>query len=228
MRRLDTNLAGDAVVNQGRETLSRLIDCSVIGQWSLGHFLMDEESAEIKFWHDRQGRVEDDLPDGDLSIPKKTRKNNWEEEHRSIFRAARIPYPPVYELYFRGAALQRVLALPERARQIVVWFDKTSTGSSDPSEEEVVDLGQNLWRAPRSRNSSTCILPNSVLWLRRRQRRIYPNECLHLQGIKLRSAQDLCAFNNAELMGLAGNAFSGSNVAALLLVCLAFLGAHTT
>lgn len=111
------------------------------------------------------------------------------------------------------------MQLPRRCREIVFFWDATKPAPASP-EEEVLDLGQSIHRVPHCTNAVPCILPNSILWLRRRFRVVEPNEALVLQGFPLLSYQQLASWSSAELMDLAGNAFCGENVIAILIAAL--------
>ena len=84
----------------------------------------------------------------------------------------------------------------------------------------MLDVAQSLSRVSRCTDAVPCVLPNSILWLRRQGRVVEPGEALFLQGLPMRTSNQLSLWTKAELMDLAGNAFCGGNVAALLLASL--------
>ena len=95
-------------------------------------------------------------------------------------------------------------------------------GRSDDknSIDTILDLSQGLHRIPVGKDVAPCIIPNSILWSRRRCRCLFANEALALQGFQLLPRDRLSSFSHMELMSLAGNAFCGHNVMAILIAIL--------
>ena len=141
--------------------------------------------------------------------------------HEQAFRSAGLVWPPAFDLRYPADKLSRLMKLPQRARECVFFVDATGDKLQNDDEEEIIDVQQGLLRLPKCNGGSPCILPNSTLWLRKRCRKMYPNECLHLQSLPLRSRQEYSEFSSIELMSLAGNAFCGHNVMAIFLAVLA-------
>lgn len=139
--------------------------------------------------------------------------------HQHTFRANNLRYPPQLRLKYDEQQMEVLMQLPQRCREIVYFWDATRETPQDP-EEEVLDLAQGITRVPTCTNAVPCILPNSVLWLRRRFRVVEPNEALALQGLPRMSYHQLASWSGAELMNLAGNAFCGENVLAVLVAAL--------
>lgn len=111
--------------------------------------------------------------------------------------------------------------MPVRCRELVAWADKTAQPWEDSDDEEILDLSQGIQRLNRARRASPCVLPGSRLWMRRKGRRILPTEALVLQGWPLMCQRDLPEWSRAQLMSLAGNAFCGQSVQAVLIAALA-------
>ena len=105
---------------------------------------------------------------------------------------------------------------PQRARECVAYYDATGNVLTK-GQAEIIDVGQGLLRVAHCMDASPCILPNAMLWARSLGRRVFPNECLALQGLPLRTREAYSEFSQSELQSLAGNAFCGTNVMAILL-----------
>ena len=149
---------------------------------------------------------------------KKT-EADWPKVHQHLFRARNLRYPPELKLKYDGRQMEMLMQLPRRCREIIFFWDETRPVPVSP-EEEVLDLAQSLSRVPHCTNAVPCILPNSIMWLRRRFRVVEPNEALVLQGLPLLSHHQLASWSQAELMNLAGNAFCGENVMAIYIAAL--------
>jgi hypothetical protein len=139
--------------------------------------------------------------------------------HEELYRASNLHYPPELTLRYTADQLHTLMMLPQRCREIVYFWDQIKPVPEN-AEEEVLDLGQSINRIPHCSNAVPCILPNSILWLRRRFRVVEPNEALHLQGIPLLGYPRLDKWSPAELMDLAGNAFCGVNALAIFIAAL--------
>ena len=95
----------------------------------------------------------------------------------------------------------------------------------DEDVDVVVDLAKSPQRAPTCIHASTCVLPNSKLWLVRAGRFLTARECLALQGIWASDFPALDAWARHPkklnlLHDLAGNAFS---TPVCMTVCLAVI-----
>ena len=95
----------------------------------------------------------------------------------------------------------------------------------DEDFDVVVDLAKSTQRASTCMNASTCVLPNSKLWLVRAGRFLTARECLALQGIWASDFPALDAWARHPkklnlLHDLAGNAFS---TPVCMTVCLAVI-----
>ena len=187
----------------------------------LSFVLMDESSADLVEWEKSESTRAAKFGDEAASSGNSKKKPEWNEVHEQAFHGAGLVWPPTFHLRYPADKLQRLMRLPQRARECVFFADATGDKLENADDEEVIDVQQGLMRLPKCHGASPCILPNSTLWLRKRGRKMYPNECLHLQSLPLRSRQEYSEFSSSELMSLAGNAFCGHNVMAIFLAVLA-------
>lgn len=135
--------------------------------------------------------------------------------HLAHFRQHSLSYPPQYSLHYSEEQIQALQAVPERSREIIFFWDQIHP-LPDAPHEETIDVGQTIFRAPHCLDASTCLLPNSLIWLRRAFRLLVPSEALLLQGLPLYTYDELEQFRTRELNCLAGNAFCGNNALALM------------
>jgi hypothetical protein len=162
--------------------------------------------------------VESDHEEPGQQVPDKDKdKMKWPGEHALAYRQAGLRHPPLLQAFYSVEQMQVIQHLPRRCQEIIYFKDKTSPLEDDNSDEEVIDVGQGLNRVPTCSNAVPCILPRSILFMRRKFRLILAPEALVLQRLPKFSPQDLRAFSACELMDLAGNAFCGFNVLALLI-----------
>jgi hypothetical protein len=209
------------VMEKMREMVMKTLEFNTV---PLGKVLMAESSADLAEW---SARVEAARAGADAAEPwwvdpagPGGKKLGWVEQHQQTFRAAAVLWPPCFELRYAAEAYARLMTLPRRPRECIFYADETGPDLGDPDDEEVIDVQQGIGRFPRCLRGSPCILPNAILWLRKRSRRMFPNECLHLQSLPLRTRAQYANYSNAELMSLAGNAFCGHNVMAILVALL--------
>ena len=206
-------------------TFQEALDSITLTPPMLPDFVLGADDAELRLWQQHrlemrektvkaeelaasqasQVSVESDLPDD----------CEWPELHKSMFRSNKKRYPVNLRLIYDSKQLAALQVLPQRQREIVAFWDLTKP--PPPDEEEVLDLAQGISRTPNCQGSVPCILPNSVLWLRRAFRLLEPSECLCMQALPLLPFASLQHWSTAEIMSLAGNAFCGANVMALLL-----------
>ena len=112
-------------------------------------------------------------------------------------------------------------SLPSRSQEIVYFFDSYYGRAKT---EDVIDVSQSIFRVPKLAEALPCICPRGLPWLRKRFRRVAPNECLQAQGISLRTASEVASFSDAELMSLAGNAFSAYTAMAMTIAGMSSFG----
>ena len=107
------------------------------------------------------------------------------------------------------------------ARRSFTFSTPTTAG---PRRKDVIDVSQSIFRVPRLAEALPCICPRGLPWLRKRFLRAAPNECLQAQGISLRTASAVASFSDAELMSLAGNAFSAYTAMAMTIAGMSSFG----
>lgn len=188
---------------------------------SLDDILMQEDSDELKVWQEERmseklGRVVQQVELGDgcegeaeASEPEEEVRGQkqaaWPDLHGEHFRSHSIRHPPVFSLLYSTDEIEKLRCLPMRSREIVYLFD---TLHGRAQQEEVIDIGQSIYRIRRMVGGLPCITPGNLLWLRLRFRLVQPNELLQAQGIALRTRSEVASFSQKNLTSLAGNAFS--------------------
>ena len=100
-------------------------------------------------------------------------------------------------------------------QDIIIFWDQTKPIPKAP-HEEAIDVGQTIWRVPHCEDATPCLLPNSLIWLRRSFRLLEPLEGLTLQGLPRYTFESIKRFRNGDLSCLAGNAFCGHHALALM------------
>lgn len=178
----------------------------------LSDFLFADNSPELALWRSRRVAKQESLNDNIGADSADSA--GWRDLHGEMFRRAGLRYPPVLALSYDGDRAQRLLALPDRCREIVYYLDEVH---GRPAVEEVVDLGQSINRTTRGEGFTPCLLPNSIMWARLAFRELEPPESLALQGLPWFGYDRLSGYSNRELFNLAGNAFCGNNALALVM-----------
>lgn len=143
----------------------------------------------------------------------------WCELHQHTFRSAGLSWPPLLALRYPERILQNLMQLPERCREIIAYSDAINPAPEE-GHDEVLDVSQSIDRLPRCKDAVPAICPKSVLWSRARGRCILANEKLALQGWPMMTREDFADFPTHVLDDLAGNAFNGQNIAAIVLAAL--------
>ena len=99
----------------------------------------------------------------------------FHEVHHAHFRAHGLSYPPQYSLHYTTEQIKRLQTLPERCREIIYFWDKTKPIPEAP-HEQAIDVGQTIFRVPHCEDATPCLLPKSLMWLRRSFRLLEPPE----------------------------------------------------
>ena len=133
----------------------------------------------------------------------------YQVQHLESFQSAALQWPPVWDN--DEALTKAVQHLPRRAQEAVYFYTKTGKGP----EETVHDVNMNLeWNSVAVEVCPT-IVCSSTLWLRKAMREIWGAEALSLQGFPLCDLHHE-AYSHTRMMELAGNAFNGLVVAAVM------------
>ena len=168
----------------------------------LSDFLLPSRHEEVVAWRGlEKWRREARAESPDIPMDKA-----WPELHKALYRQHGLTYPPLLEMFYKPCEMDVLSVLPMRCRQIVHYLDKTKPLPEHP-HEEAVDVGQMIDRFASCVDSVPCLLPNSVVWLRRQFRLVTPAEALTLQGLPLFTTEQLDDWSHTEINSLAGNAF---------------------
>jgi len=196
-----------------KNKLVRIIDDVSLSPASLDDMLIPEGNKELQLWRkSAQQQFLNDSIDEDEDEDVK-----WPQVHSCCFRVKNLNYPPVLGLVYSPEEILQLSFLVPRCRDMVYYQDSVRGRIGPEDEEETMDLAQGLHRLPICVGASTCILPKSNIWLRKRFRRVTPAEALHLQGFPLKTRAELAEWSPSEISDLAGNAFCGLNVMAVLI-----------
>ena len=130
-------------------------------------------------------------------------------------RGVRLCWPPELEQLYRGPELALLKQLPARSREVIAFHDLAFPLAAG-CDEVVIDVSQSINRVTTATDVAPCVCPKSFLWMRRRRRIIEPNEELALQGMPLYTRDQLQDFSQREIRDLAGMAFCGHNVLAIM------------
>lgn len=109
----------------------------------------------------------------------------------------------------------------------VAWYLEKVIRPTLDGEEAVCDLNTNLaWLLGSMRpQQASCIVSTSRPWSIQRRRCVSGSEALHLQGLPPWN-QRITEFSESQLFDLAGNAFNGYVLIAVLAAMVAALGEH--
>ena len=118
-------------------------------------------------------------------------------------------------MHYTTEQIKRLQTLPERCREIIYFWDRTKPIPEAP-HEQAIDVGQTIFRVPHCEDATPCLLPKSLMWLRRSFRLLEPPEALALQGLPRYTYEELEQLRNGDLSCLAGNAFCGHDALALM------------
>ena len=106
-------------------------------------------------------------------------------------------------------------SLTPRQRDLLIYalfkYDLTDAqGKYNKDGEYFIDVYHSMSWVTRGHGICTCVLPKSIVWLARRQRRLSGVESLLLQGADVRQWRALRAgcWTNTSLQNVAGNAIS--------------------
>jgi hypothetical protein len=143
-------------------------------------------------------------------------RRSWETLHQNFYRANGLPWPPVHSKRLAETLNQAKLrnSLTDREAGVLAYL-------LEHGVKGVVDLSQSLGRTPQSSAGAPCVMPGGILYSMEQQRLLVPPELLLLQGYRLEIPPGKYGWK--ELADLAGNAFSGHSVGAVLLAALSVL-----
>ncbi|CAK0904682.1 unnamed protein product, partial [Prorocentrum cordatum] len=213
---------GDVSDSGDSQELEKFLDSTVrvvkdlmIPHSSLDMVLMPAKSPELRAWQDQRTSIPDEPQE------PATKAMKWKELHKATFRAKGLRWPPEMENIYDSRDLELIQQLPLRSREVIAFHDLTNPMSGpmsrlQPGDEIIIDVGQSINRTTAALNLAPCVCPKSLLWMRRRRRLVEPYEELALQGVPIYDKADLSAFSHREVRDLAGMAFCGHNVLALL------------
>jgi len=167
----------------------------------------------------------DSLAASSRPLPKEEKVEEYKVTHLGVYTENNIPWPPEYDEHFEN----KTQSLAQRAKQLL-WLDEKLHPLHDLKQWVVRDLNMTMEWSRAQSSKVACIVSSSTLWLRGPV--VHPNgtvvvhdrllcgaELLSLQGVGLefqsrsRSAQ----LSHAQKTDLAGNAFSGNVVIAVLI-----------
>ncbi len=137
-------------------------------QQPLEHFLLEDDSEELKQWQD--WRTAHAAFQSDRERPAPASAPAWPQKHAEVFRAKNLLYPPILETLYDEQTMSIINTLPRRAAEIIAFLD-LSEGKVNPNgEEEIVDIGQGITRIPRCVGAAPCLTPGALMWCRKRRR----------------------------------------------------------
>lgn len=134
---------------------------------------------------------------------------------QKAYDAVNLTWPPEFDETFA----EKTRSLPRRMSEVLFYHESQHR---DTPGEIVVDLNYSMNWGAASYGKCPCIVSTSMLWCLRRNggQEILPEEALCLQGFS-HSAMRPQAFSGRQVYDLAGNAFNGGVLAAVISACFA-------
>jgi len=151
--------------------------------------------------------------------PRRRQPKSQDDKHLvdslQAYEDAGLSWPPQYPDSFKDM----VRHLPERKQQALYYWDCIMKRQDIMAEEELmVDTNMSCDWQNVHMGICPCIVSSSSLWLLKRGRFLQPCEALHLQGFPVQIQQEcIPPLSCREKVDLAGNAFSGQVLLAVLL-----------
>lgn len=204
-----------ANVNLRKEVGSvlRSLEAPLAERLQLEHFLLSPEDPEYKFW-DAAFRRE---VEAKLSKTKRHKVEvKWPRLHAEMFEKLGLSQRGV-ELLVEQQDLSG-FGMSDRMAQVFA-YDSILAPSTGTWGERVIDLSQSITRYASATDHMPCLTPKGCMFLRRRRRPVLGIESLALQGLELQhmcAAESYRSFSNTQLLDLAGNAFCGAVLQAIV------------
>lgn len=191
---------------------------------------------------------EDDVQEAADAVKKaddnvETPDKKWVQQHENMWKGiqdgiherlgCRSTLAHIRAIYDAGSLRKNSFfnSLTPRQRDLLIYaflkYDITDAqGKYNKDGEYFIDVYHSMSWVTRGHGICTCVLPKSIVWLARRQRRLSGVESLLLQGADVRQWRALRAgcWTNTFLQNLAGNAFSTGQFAAFFVSFLAAAG----
>lgn len=191
----------------------RSLEAPLAERLQLEHFLLSPEDPEYKFW-DAAFRRE---VEAKLSKTKRHKVEvKWPRLHAEMFEKLGLSQRGV-ELLVEQQDLSG-FGMSDRMAQVFA-YDSILAPSTGTWGERVIDLSQSITRYASATDHMPCLTPKGCMFLRRRRRPVLGIESLALQGLELQhmcAAESYRSFSNTQLLDLAGNAFCGAVLQAIV------------
>ena len=144
----------------------------------------------------------------------------WASTHASLFCEKKLHWPPSTDEAHAARYADPSQPLSAREAEVLILNEKCHPLDPDCSDEEVLDLSQDIRRVKIFKNKTCCLTAGVVLWLRRERRRLRGEEMLRLQGFWPQGRTRLLTFSDVLLKDLAANAVNAGAFLACLLAAL--------
>ncbi len=165
-----------------------------------------------------------DWPGGGAEQPaaqkvKKEKKGaDYLTDHCQAFAQFDIPWPPVFAEDFA----EKVGCLAHRCQELVYFLEQVHKAELTMGCEFVADVNLSIQWCRARKREVPCIVSSSRMWALHRGRLLAGEELLALQGFSIQVQHDYCdTWSHKQLVDLAGNAYNGAVLAAVVTAVLA-------
>ena len=147
---------------------------------------------------------------------KKVKGEDYKAKHLEVFAAAEITWPPDWSS--RPILRHRVRHLTERQKEIVFFYTVVHERSAASAGVETShDINLNITWGSDTADIVCCVATTSIIWLRLRERLLFGQEALALQGVGFeQQSRGSEQYTQHESFRLAGDAFNGFVAMAVL------------
>ena len=165
----------------------------------------------------------DRLKAGNEHQPKRSKRSSAKEDdvfacdHLQAFQAHDLRWPPEWG----GAFAAKTAGLPRRQQELVFIMEHIHKAELDLGIELWADVNFSIAWCQARRKVTPCIVCGSRIWGLTLGRELCAEELLALQGFSHAAQGDTMQWAPKQLVDLAGNAFNGAVVAAVLTASLA-------
>ena len=216
---------GKPIVPSDMQRVPQRVKNMRIGHKDISAFLLPAGDAKLVAWlaglrakaSEKAAKVAagQQGQDGTPSKQQRTKveRDKWRTDHLEAFSAHKVEWPPKIPDEFE----EKLAGCSQRMKEIA-WLNHLLAERGD-GKERCTDLNMSIsWGGGDSVGFTPCIICSSTIFLARRCRVLWGIEAMTLQMWP--GASSLEQYGHEKLMDLAGNAFTGGCVAAVLIALL--------
>ncbi len=178
----------------------------------VARFLLDSTDSRVQ--RAREERV--DTKRGRGGVEKPANEMIYSAEHLGKFQMHSLAWPPDFDEEF----LEVVSGHPDRVKELVFFLEQTNQPLVKQGVELFADVNLSIGWCRLLPNIVPCLVSTTQLWSVSRRRIVCGEETLALQGFCHSAQRNTKKWRSRQLVDLAGNAFNGAVLVAVLTAAL--------